>query len=71
MKKRKKSKDLLKAGVVNPVAKYAHRFNRAHVFKDKSKYQRHGKHKGQEPLPMIVSTGIGKGSCYFSALAAQ
>lgn len=71
MNKRKKSKDLAIPESKNPVAKYAHHFNKAQVFKDKSKYQRRNKHKGKEPFPMMMSEIIGKGSCYFSALLAQ
>jgi len=61
MNKRKKTKDPLLIGFKNPVAKYAHQFNKAQVFKDKSKYQRHSKHKGKEPFPMMFSGIIGKG----------
>ena len=73
MKKRKKSNNLTTAVCNNPVAKYAHQFNKAQVFKDKSKYQRRCKHKGKEPFPMMLSLSdiIGKGSFHFSALLAQ
>jgi hypothetical protein len=40
--------------IKNPVAKYAHQFNKAKVFKDKTQYQRHGKHKGREPFIMSL-----------------
>lgn len=30
----------------NPVAKNAHKFNKSVKFKDKTKYERHQKHKG-------------------------
>ncbi|WP_305909846.1 DUF7230 family protein [Methylomarinum roseum] len=62
MKKRKKSNGLQIAEQRNPVAKYAHRFNKARVFKDKSKYQRQAKHKGREPFPIKSADFIGKGS---------
>ena len=41
----------------NPVAKHAARLQRAATFRDRSKYQRHSKHKGREsfPLPIAVS----------------
>lgn len=65
MKKRKKSKGLAPATFNNPVAKYAHQFNKAQVLKDKSKYQRHNKHKAKEPFPMVLLNIIGKGSCHF------
>jgi len=53
MKKNRKNKQSLSAGLPalqNPVAKYAHQFNKAQVFKDKTKYQRKVKHKGSEPF---------------------
>ncbi|MCF6204569.1 MAG: hypothetical protein L3J59_13030 [Methylococcaceae bacterium] len=58
MKKRKKESDvsLLK----NPVAKFAYRFNKARVFKDKTKYQRKVKHKQKKSFPMIMMNVIGK-----------
>lgn len=34
----------------NPVAKFSTQFNRAKVFKDRTKYRRKNKHKGQEPF---------------------
>jgi hypothetical protein len=34
--------------ILNPVAKFAHQFNKAQVFADKTKYQRRAKHKKQE-----------------------
>ena len=37
----------------NPVAKYAARFNKSAVFSDGRRYQRHGKHRGQESFTMI------------------
>ncbi len=39
----------------NPVAKFAHQFNKAQVYKDKSKYLRKIKHKNQEPFPMLLT----------------
>jgi len=57
MKKRNKSNPLPSFGQQNPVAKYARKFNKAHIFKDKTRYQRHNKHKGQEPFPVVL-TGI-------------
>ncbi len=40
--------------IKNPVAKYASKFNKALVFKDKTKYQRNAKHKGREPFIMSL-----------------
>lgn len=48
MKKRKKSKHLAVAMPSNPVAKFAHRFNKSQTFKTKNQYSRHDKHKGRE-----------------------
>ncbi len=61
MKKRKKSTALPAAVEKNPVAKFAPRFNKAAIFKDKSKYRRKAKHQGLEPFPMWPSDLIGKG----------
>jgi len=36
----------------NPVAKYAARFHRAEVFRDKTEYRRKDKHRGREPALM-------------------
>ena len=61
MKKRKKIKELGAKQIKNPVAKFAFQFNKAQVFKDKTKYQRNVKHKGQEPFPIMLINIIGKG----------
>ena len=50
MKKTKKSKRPDVEKIQNPVAKFAFQFNKAQTFKDKTKYQRQAKHKGQEPF---------------------
>lgn len=50
----------------NPVAKYAHQFNKAQVFNDKTKYQRKAKHKGQEPFTVSLGKGIVKGCLFLS-----
>ncbi|MFK5949771.1 MAG: hypothetical protein QM500_13490 [Methylococcales bacterium] len=55
MKKTKKSKGLAEKPVKNPVAKFAYQFNKAKIYKDKTKYQRASKHKGKEPFPMLLS----------------
>ena len=41
----------------NPVAKFAGRFNRAATFRDRSKYRRGAKHKGQEPFSLSIVCG--------------
>lgn len=60
MKKIKKEVGLDASLIKNPVAKFAHQFNKAHVFKDKTKYQRKAKHKGKEPFPMMLSAVLEK-----------
>ena len=50
MKKTKKSKRPDVEKIQNPVAKFAFQFNKAQTFKDKTKYRRLAKHKGQEPF---------------------
>lgn len=47
--------------IQNPVAKYAHQFNKAQVFTDKTKYQRNAKHKGKEPFRVSLVKDIVKG----------
>lgn len=54
MKKTKKSKGLETSIVKNTVAKFAFQFNKAQIYKDKTKYQRNAKHKGQEPFPIML-----------------
>jgi hypothetical protein len=61
MKKRHKIELPTEIVIKNPVAKYAHEFNKAQVFKDKTKYQRGAKHKGREPFIMSLAKGITKG----------
>lgn len=39
----------------NLVAKHARQFQRAASFRDRSKYERHDKHKGREPFPQPVA----------------
>ncbi len=38
----------------NPVARHAARFQTAQVFRDRSKYRRHNKHKGRESWPVCI-----------------
>jgi stalled ribosome alternative rescue factor ArfA len=60
MKKIKKGVRLDASLIKNPVAKFAHQFNRSQAFKDKTKYQRNAKHKGKEPFPMMLSVVLEK-----------
>ena len=43
----------------NPVARHAHRFNKAQVFKDKKLYRRKAKHAIQEAFPKAVVSVFG------------
>ena len=49
--------------VQNPVAKFAHQFNKAHVFEDKNKYRRNAKHRKQEASLIALTRAIGEASC--------
>ncbi|MFZ2172031.1 MAG: hypothetical protein WAW61_20615 [Methylococcaceae bacterium] len=68
MKKRKKPNKIACIPVQNPVAKFAHHFNKAHIFCDKSKYRRNVKHKKQEVFPITFGRVIGKTSCFLAVL---
>ncbi len=68
MKKMKKKRT--KMPINNLVAKHAHQFNRAVIFKDKSKYQRKAKHKCLEPFFMYCQQCIKKGSKLFTLTLA-
>jgi len=50
MKKQHKTASPLAAPPNNPVAKFAHRFNKHLIHNDKSRYQRKAKHTGLEPF---------------------
>lgn len=66
MKKYRKQKHLQEPSLQNPVAKYAHQFNKSQVFKDKTKYQRKVKHKAREPFIVSLKQGITKGFMAFA-----
>jgi hypothetical protein len=66
MKKRKHPNKLDGAPVQNPVAKFAHQFNKAHSFCDKSKYHRNAKHRKQEASPITLDGVIGEASCFLA-----
>jgi hypothetical protein len=67
MKKLRNGKLPTEKVIKNPVAKYAHQFNKAQVFTDKTKYQRNTKHKGKEPFRVSLVKDIVKGFLVFSA----
>ncbi|MGZ8223360.1 MAG: DUF7230 family protein [Methylobacter sp.] len=64
MKKRKNPKGAEIVPIQNPVAKYAHLFNKAQTFCDKRKYNRKAKHSRQEATPRVPSGIIGIASCF-------
>ncbi|MGR9013309.1 MAG: DUF7230 family protein [Gammaproteobacteria bacterium] len=64
MKKRKNQKGTDAVPNQNPVAKYAHLFNKAQIFSDKSKYSRKAKHSRQEATPIVPNRIIGVASCF-------
>jgi len=61
MKKQNNDKGLPLLPIKNPVAKFAHQFNKAQVFADKRHYQRKAKHKGVEPFAIVSGETIAKG----------
>ena len=63
MKKRKNPDKIDCVPVQNPVAKFAHQFNKAHVFEDKNKYHRNAKHRTQEVSLIILGRIIRETSC--------
>ncbi|WP_427501100.1 DUF7230 family protein [Methylomonas sp. MED-D] len=61
MKKQKQGKGLHEPPAHNPVAKFAHRYNKHQIFADKRAYQRKGKHRGQEPFAIVSAEPMAKG----------
>jgi len=68
MKKNKKTRT--EPPINNIVAKHAHQFNKAVIFKNKSKYQRKAKHKYLESFFMQCLHCIKKDSKWFSLTSA-
>ena len=62
MKKRSILKAIEKVPVLNPVAKQAYRFNKAHVFTEKTAYRRKAKHRVAEDFPNGAVALFGKSS---------
>lgn len=58
MKERKTNNKMDCISMQNPVAKFASQFNKAHIFRDKSKYTRKPKHGKQEVFPVVFSTEL-------------
>ena len=63
MKKRKNPNKIDCVPIQNPVAKFAHQFNKAHVFEDKNKYHRNAKHRKQDTSLIILTRLIREVSC--------
>ena len=63
MNKRKNTNKIECVRIQNPVAKFAHQFNKAHVFEDKNKYHRNAKHRKQEASLIILVRLIREASC--------
>jgi len=61
MRKRNKARDSLDAPIKNPVAKFAHRYNKSQVFADKRKYQRKAKHPAREPFSNAFGKALEQG----------
>ncbi|WP_420841009.1 DUF7230 family protein [Bathymodiolus platifrons methanotrophic gill symbiont] len=61
---RKKQQKNSASETKNLVAKHAHYFNKAIIFKDKSKYQRKAKHKTFDPFFMQCMHYIKNGSSF-------
>jgi hypothetical protein len=67
MRKPRPSKDLAPSAVRNPVAKFAHQFNKAQVYASKQQYRRHAKHKGVAPWVKAGSAVMTHGATLFAA----
>lgn len=63
MKKRNNPKKTDSAPIQNPVAKFAHQFNKAHIFADKNKYHRNARHRNQEVSLITLTKVIRETSC--------
>jgi hypothetical protein len=55
----------------NPVAKFAHQFNKAQVFRDKTEYRRKAKHAKQEASLFILTRVNGEVSCQSAFLVGS
>ena len=64
MKKRSNPNKIDCILIQNPVAKFAHQFNKAQVYADKNQYHRKAKHRQQEASPITLNFSvIGLASC--------
>lgn len=70
MKKRKNQQQANIVALQNPVAKFAHQFNKAQVFCDKNHYRRNAKHRKQEASAnSLIMKLFAKASCHLAANA--
>jgi hypothetical protein len=65
MKNRKNPNKAVYVSNHNPVAKFAHQFNKARIFEDKNKYHRNAKHRNQEVSLITPAKVIRETSCEF------
>jgi hypothetical protein len=63
MKKRKNPNKVDCVPIQNPVAKFAHQFNKAQIYEDKNKYHRNAKHRNQEVSLITPAKVIRETSC--------
>jgi len=64
MKKRSNPNKIDCIPIQNPVAKFAHQFNKAQIFANKNQYRRNAKHRQQEASPITLNISvIGLASC--------
>ena len=63
MKNRKNPNTKEGVPIQNPVAKFAHQFNKAHIFEDKNTYRRNAKHRKQEASPITLVRAVREVSC--------
>ncbi|MDD5269098.1 MAG: hypothetical protein PHO08_18585 [Methylococcales bacterium] len=71
MKKRKNPNKIDCVPIQNPVAKFAHQFNKAHVFEDKNKYHRNAKHRKQDTSLIMLIKLIREVSCALGRVFAN
>lgn len=64
MKKRKNQRQLDDLPLQNPVAKFAHQFNKAQVFCDKTQYRRNNKHRKQEASATVLPKIVAEAFCF-------
>lgn len=71
MRKQKQAGDISNPCTKNPVAKFAHQFNKAQVYADKRKYQRKAKHSCLEPFAIVSAESIANGSTALSRVIVR